>query len=133
MILSYSNTDFPALIDGGIKLHTFREDAGRRWKAGNSIQHWMYNPRHVKLKPYRFAKERDDLNVCKAVQDVLMIYEGGSVIHLWFDGKPYLQPIHTVAKNDGFGTVREFTNWFFPFKQLGEKRLRLIHWTDLKY
>src|SRR5690606_26596688 len=69
MLLTFTKTQFKDLIKQGIKKHTIREDKHNRWKAGNSIQFWMGNPRnvHAKNKRHQFGN-----GVCSIVDTIRM-------------------------------------------------------------
>lgn len=140
MILSYSDTRFPTLIEKGVKIHTLRDDFHVRWKAGNTIQHWMHNPRVVIKNPFQFCKGK--FNVCKSVQKVTLIcmrfknpttYFGVTV---FVDNKQLTDDqCKLLVINDGFEDVSDFIDWFFPglVYDAEIRRLKLIHWTDKKY
>jgi len=135
MLASYSDKRFPSLIEQGIKIHTLREDVHNRWKPGMSIQHWMHNPRVVSKNPYQFCKGKYDK--CLSTQRVVMFIAFG-FFEVWIDRRQLLpHELLTLARNDGFDTVDQFAEWFFPeaddYTDVIVKRLKLIHWTDFKY
>lgn len=69
MILSYTFPQFEQKILDGEKIHTFRLDPHRRWRAGLSIQHWMGSPRNSRSNPRQFHE-----STCTLVQDVKIIH-----------------------------------------------------------
>jgi len=132
MILSYSKPEFVDLILLGKKIHTIREDAPQRWKAGREIQHWLGNPRnvHAKNKPREFLK-----GVCFSVQSIKIECmdrsNWGIYYRVWIDGKAVSCPDCSVlAENDGL-TSDEFSLWFLKGQDVFVGKI--IHFTDLRY
>lgn len=129
MILTYSHDRFPVLIENKIKIHTIREDKYNRWKAGNSIQHWMHNPRNVSKNPYQFAKDVSDLNKCISVQKISIILTK-AIDMIEIDGRE-LDPseFDVLARHDGFDSFRQMKKWF----KESIIDWKIIHWTNYKY
>jgi hypothetical protein len=111
-------TQFKDKILNGTKIHTIREDKHERWKEGKKI-HFITGMR---------TKKRDVFleGTCTNVDDIWISGKSKIVI---INGVKRLKEdeIETLAKNDGFGNVEGFWDWFGDKK--GED-YRLIHWTD---
>jgi hypothetical protein len=124
MILGTKDWLIPKYVDGS-KLHSIRQDL--RWKVGMDIQFY------AKCRQVTMHKIMPD-GVCKSIQRVFMTFDGCD-----FEvtvGNRYLSPpdILTLAKNDGFETIEQFRDFFFPnYKKKDEFSGIIIHWTDLKY
>jgi hypothetical protein len=124
MLLTYSNTRFPVLIEQGIKIHTIRLDLGNRWKPGMQIHHWMHNPRNVSKNPYPFCQDLHHLVSRQQISiepDIKMVR---------IDGKRFLtdEEIDDLAYNDGLQNRRVFFKWFNEsFSGY------ILHWTNKKY
>jgi hypothetical protein len=125
MIIRYKFPQFEQLILDGKKIHTFREDAKKRWRAGMSMQHYMYS--YMNPKSFKFLE-----NECKAVQEVKM-YRGEYAIVIEIADREIKlwSEIETIAHNDGL-TVDEFIKFFVP-KPWDKWEGRLIHWTEKLY
>lgn len=119
------------------KLHTLREDKKDRWQAGKKI-HFVINNRTK--NEFRFAPVLH----CKSVQKVVIcqIQYGYLNQSVTIDNDFYWDRISEdevfddmlqFVKNDGFEDIESFFKFFFPKGEEGEKELKLIHWTDLKY
>lgn len=120
MILSFKN-QFPEKILSGSKIHSIREDPHGRWKPGRKI----HMATGVRTKKYHCFKE----SVCVSVQ-IFTIYldQSGSLV-VWIDGhKLQVNEIKNLTINDGFGSIKDFRQWFHS-----DFQGRIIHWTDLKY
>lgn len=129
MLLTYSHKQFPPFILGSIKIHTIRQDKNNRWKPGNSIQHWMHNPRNKSKNPYPFAAERPDLNTCISIQSVSMIKTSKEWI-ITIDGRELpKERFEEFAINDGFTSFRQMTTFITE----SISNWKIIHWTDFKY
>lgn len=103
------------------KLHTIREDAHDRWKAGNYI-HFVINNRTAER--FQFAP----VVKCISTQSI-KIKHTAAKIHVIVDNKILNQSeAETLAINDGFETLEDFFKYFN--KSFSGK---LIHWTDKKY
>lgn len=108
MILSYSIPGFPALVETGVKKHSFRRDKKKRWRPGMTIAHWWKSPRNKSQNPYHI-KDGVAVDVCGAV---IMLHPGFEVPLVCIDGTFY--DVETVAKNDGFANATDFVNFFRP-------------------
>lgn len=103
------------------KLHTIREDAHDRWKAGNDI-HFVINNR----TPDRF--QFAPVVKCTSTQSI-KIKHTAAKIHVIVDNKILNQSeTETLANNDGFESLEDFFKYFN--KSFSGK---IIHWTDKKY
>lgn len=133
MILSYSHFRFKPAIIYGIKKHSLRVDASNRWKAGMSIQHWMFSPRHPHKNPHPFSKEK--YNVCTGTEDVILYHQNGTIQAILVNGKKLSKKkMQELACNDGFQSLREMSMFFFGFTRKREYwKGKIIHWTDLRY
>lgn len=162
MILRYSFPQFESKILDGEKIHTFRTDEKKRWRAGMSIQHYMYS--YMNPKSFKFLEGE-----CQAVQEVRMMrVENGEhfIFHgtdgrqtnqrveelfIFIDGHLYVdEECLLIMANDGL-TKGQFIDFFLPkaVNGLGEARYwfdhsttkfehgtwngRLIHWTEKLY
>lgn len=121
------------------KLHSIREDIHNRWKPGMLIHH-AYG---VRTKNYECFDECPCVSTQKIVIKEYSIGEGDSlsysytfeyrditkVFRVFVDDKLLDDcEIYSLAKNDGFDTMRDFFRWFNkPFTG------KIIHWTDLRY
>lgn len=143
MILSYKKqfpwgepTNFEEKILNGSKIHTFREDKNRRWKAGRKAHH----ANGVRTKNYNCFKE----GPCDGIQEIGIYYtlneSSGSHdrVLIYIDGKmryDLTSPsnersmfVWTLAKNDGFDSIKDFFKWFkTDFAGV------IIHFTDFRY
>lgn len=113
------------------KIHTIREDKGKRWKAGMTIHPVINNRRPDR---YQFAP----CFPCVSTQEIRIEW-----MHNWptitIDGKIYYKVnwrhgevmdmgIEQLARNDGFDTIQEFLEYFNK-DFLGV----LIHFTNFRY
>lgn len=126
MILGFKPQFVPKII-AGTKIHSIREDATRRWKAGVKI----HMATGVRTKQYNCFKE----GLCENVQEI-EIDTSAYYLNDYFvkvDGRRLsLQESRQLAWADGFENLINFFIWFT--KDGKETRtLRLIHWTDFKY
>lgn len=117
------------------KLHSFR--MGSRWKAGMKI-HFAINSRTKRYFRYapiincvsvqRIFIEHEALGLCRWAR----IYIDGVLYGTayWAGGHTfdYHLKIETLAKNDGFDSVRDFFHYF-------NKNFdgQIVHWTNLRY
>jgi hypothetical protein len=132
MNLSYTLPKAEANIIAGLKLHTFRQDRGNRWKPGLLIHH-----------SYSFRSKGGYscflLNTCTGVQKILIVLDINNVVHIRVDRrKLHIIEILQLIKNDGFEKLCDFVDWFFPANKKGIRRTtifsgKIIHWTNLKY
>jgi len=74
MIIRYIFPQFEQSILDDEKIHTFRRDPKKRWRAGMSIQHYMYS--YMNPNSYKFLE-----NQCFAVQSVEIVHVKGP--HRW--------------------------------------------------
>ena len=133
MVLSF-NQNFPEKIINGTKIHTIREDAIGRWKAGMKIQFAT----GAGTKAYNQFHEAE----CTGVQDIEIKYtDNRGAVKIYIDGNHlgtwhrFMPPrsvnvadVLRLAVNDGFEGVSELLNWFQrDFKG------KIIHWTDVRY
>jgi hypothetical protein len=120
----------PEKIKRGQKIHTLREDPKRRWREGMMID-FVEGSRY---KPTVFLSE-----AVASIQEVtIKCYRMINYGNRTFDIEVDCKELNAFDKgefirNDGFDTHEDFLNWFFPNDTFGHLRLRLIHWTDLKY
>lgn len=137
MLLTYSYSKFKEKILSGEKKHTLRDDTGKRWRAGRSIQHWMGNPRNKRRNPLIHEFYSGE---CVSVQDITMIYSKDHdritiIIHNWYnvDNMNRILPQHEVRNliaNDGLSR-EEFISHFFD--STGTWKGRIIHFTKIQY
>lgn len=117
--LSDENQDLINIVKP--KIHTIREDAHDRWKAGNDI-HFVINNR----TPDRF--QFAPVVKCISTQSI-KIKHTAAKIHVIVDNKILNQSeTETLAINDGFESLDDFFKYFK--KSFSGK---IIHWTDKKY
>ena len=103
------------------KHHTIR--TGEGWEVGKPI-HFIINNR-TKAR-YQFAPI---INV-KKVDEVVMTFDTGFDIQVngsWLDASD----IGRMAMNDGFSSVDDMAEWFFPNAKVDSVKGVMIHWTDL--
>lgn len=133
MILSFKQ-QFREKILKGSKIHSIRPDKSKRWKPGNII-HFATGARTKKYECFLIGE-------CVSVQDIeLRLYRSGLFL-ISIDGKLplHIEPATELAKNDGFENIEDMYDLLFnmycrnkkKFKVLTLK-MRLIHWTNLKY
>ncbi len=139
----------PVFYKGSPKIHTIREDKHNRWQVGKMIDFYINNRTK---KAFCFAPRVPVTNI----QTIKLDY-APSFVYLYIDnecveaariddgGIEYLFrslstegdcPImHSLAINDGFGSITEFLNYFYPYERDGTTCFegKIIHWTDLKY
>lgn len=120
MILSFKE-QLPEKIMNGTKIHSIRTDPHNRWKAGRKI----HMATGVRTKNYNCFNE----TVCTAVQSIHCSHDELGILRVWIDRYPLdYGTIKMLAANDGFGSVKDFRQWFnTDFKG------KIIHWTDLRY
>lgn len=133
MNLGYTLPGVKKSIPEGRKIHTFREDKNKRWKAGRTVHH------HTgRYKTYDCFW----INECKSTQLILILWGrcGKYDLKITVDRRRLKdKEIIQLIYNDGFNSVKEFVDWFFPFNKKKGYRPRtmwtgtIIHWTDLKY
>lgn len=114
------------LSDIKTKIHTIREDAGNRWKAGNDIHMVINNRTKNRLQFAPVMK-------CVSVQKIEIHNHDGKGVSLYsfvkIDRRQLGWPeIEKLATNDGFDSVEDFFSWFNE-----DFKGKIIHWTDLKY
>lgn len=106
------------------KIHTIRQDASNRWKAGNKI-HFVINNRTPKR--FQFAP----VIYCTGIQKIVIIYARGSRSRRWVvvdDSLQTEQELITLARNDGFESVDDFFAYFSE-----DFEGKIIHWTGFRY
>lgn len=121
MILSFKK-EFEPLITSGSKIHTIREDKPNRWKKDRCI-HFATG---VRTKHYNQFKK----GVCVSVQDIEVLpSKNVDEFTIYIDGnRACLTQMVTLAKNDGFKNLHEFSRFFKD----GVKG-KIIHWTNHNY
>lgn len=127
MVLSFKK-QFKSPILAFSKIHSFREDPTRRWKAGRQIQ----MATGVRSKNYNCFMESE----CISVQTVKMVNHPSSFIIVFDESTIFhWKDIIAIAKNDGFDNPYDFVEWFFPnqHENYGEWHGVLIHWTQTQY
>ena len=129
-------------LDNIPKIHTFRK--GNRWRVGR----WIQFATGVRTPKYHCFVESQ----CMGVQSAEIVLMPSVGIIIWVDidypkddanyiGRRLSQEqILLFAANDGFNSVEELTNWFFPNGVLNavdgvHNRLQgqIVHFTDFKY
>lgn len=129
MILSFKN-EFIEPILFGTKIHTIREDASDRWHEGRII-HFDTNVRTP--DQYRFKED-----VCTGVQEIIICkypaykdikIDGNHLSDIAFATPNQMQ----LAVNDGFESLKDLFNFFFPDDGFGMFKGKIIHWTDFRY
>jgi len=133
MILSFK-PQFKPLILNGSKVHSIRPDKHKRWQPGKKI-HFATG---MRTKNYECFK----MSECVSVQDIeLKLYRSGLFL-ISIDGKLplHIEPAQQLAKNDGFESIKEMYDLLFQMYCRNKKKfkvltlkMRLIHWTNLKY
>ncbi len=128
MVLGFK-PQFVKPILKGIKRHTIRTDATGRWQAGNSIQ----MATGVRTKQYnQFNNNKPKLQQCISIQIIVIKYHkclgvGGASVTV--DGRNLTAlEIADLARNDGFGNIDKFFDWFNT-----DFTGKIIHWTNIKY
>lgn len=120
--------------DPAVKLHTMRDDKHNRWRPGMKIHH------HIgRYKKYRCFL----VNECVSVQKVLIVYDVKKTLiglKICVDRRRLRkEEVPVFIRNDGFKSMQQFIDWFFPVHKKKGYRTRtmwagnLIHWTGLKY
>lgn len=103
-----------------VKIHTIRQDATNRWKAGMK----MHMAIGVRTKDYKQFAEK----TCISIQKVKIIVENDYKVVI-VDERPLSLPeIKKIAINDGFDSVEDFFNWFSESFEG-----KIIHWTEMRY
>jgi len=115
MILSFK-PQFVEPILNGSKIHTIREDKGKRWTIGKKI-HFATG---VRTKNYNCFKEGECIGLQKIIISPAYIEVSGRILNY--------KEIKRLAINDGFNSVKDFLEWFD-----GHFTGIIIHWTDLLY
>jgi hypothetical protein len=109
------------------KLHTIREDAKGRWKAGNKI--------HFAQGGYTRGRVFAEA-VCTGVQPIEMDFSRGERVWIIDGGDGRLMRAHEVeriAANDGFRDAADFYAYFRWACDGTSFRGKIIHWTDTRY
>jgi uncharacterized protein YqfB (UPF0267 family) len=136
MVIGFKEQFVEPILNGS-KIHTIREDATNRWKAGRV----MDMATGVRTKAYNKFTEQ----ICIGIQtieikwtvpsnndtiknrSVKVFIDGKNISHHWYKDTDELI-MDVLAKNDGFETLQDFFGWFSE-----DFTGKLIHWTDLKY
>lgn len=121
-------TYFVARILTGDKKFTLRDDRQDKWVPGRKIE----MATGIRTKHYRqFNENRTDLQVCTGTQ-VAVIKPG----EIWIDGERLpIKQHYSIARLDGFNTVREFFDFHLQVNTKDPKRevrKKVIHWTDYR-
>lgn len=132
MILPFQKQFVEPILDG-TKLHTIREDAPGRWKAGNKI----HAATGVRTPQYHCFFE----SKCVSTQTIKIKHYPGQIevrIGGYFFGEAFHHGLNDIyelsislkelAKNDGFDDSKSFFQWFHS-----DYKGKIIHWTDLRY
>lgn len=124
MILSSKKQFILKYIDG-TKIHSIR--AGHRWRAGMSIQFYQDN------RSKNMRKFMED-GVCKSTQRVFMTFIHHQLEISIDDEYQYIPRMELLAKHDGFESLEDFTNFFFPEGCKHDSFSgQIIHWTNFQY
>jgi hypothetical protein len=118
---------FEPKIQAGTKIHTIREDAHDRWRAGMK----MHMATGVRTKNYRCFETKE----CTGVQEIYICrnsdYLEQTIVKV--DGKVLTQnEVQQLAWGDGFSCLIDFWQWF-AFKESNPFKGKIIHWTDKRY
>jgi len=134
MVIGFKKQFVEPILQGS-KVHTIRDDNGKRWKPGLSMQ--MYTGSRFSKKDYKKFAEKQ----CISTQGITMFLEeqdnGLDVLRCFIDDlKESDFDFNAFAIADGFESFKEFGDWWI--KVLEEKPGRkfdgiIIHWTDLRY
>jgi hypothetical protein len=135
MNLSYSKEtvekyDFKMKILDGRKKHSLRLDPHDRWKVGMKINHCT----GLRTPQYDCFK----LDRVESIQSLLLnIKDNGNgcftVIFVVDNRKLEPKRIYEFCENDGFDNAGDFCRYFLKDKERVALKLRIIHWTNLKY
>lgn len=117
------NLDPCILAEAGIKIHTIRADAKKRWRVGMPIHFVVKNrtPQRFQFAPVLpvTAIQRIKIKWC----------ENHELMVVWIDGRSLdKDQISSLARNDGFESIWAFAEYFD--KDFDGK---IIHWTDYIY
>lgn len=132
MNLSYSIPHAEKNIKAGIKIHTLRTDRTGRWREGMQIHH-CYSFRSK--GGYRCFHK----NECTGVQKVLLVLTHNKFLTINVNRKNITQDEgYEFIKNDGFDSMEDFIDWFFPLNKKGVRPVtmwtgKVIHWTNKRY
>lgn len=106
------------------KYHTIRTDAKDQWKADSDI-HMVIGNRTKER--YQFAP----VTKVKRIDEVRITFDTGFDVQVngneWMDA----DEIERFAANDGFESVEDMAEWFFPNEKVLEVTGKIIHWTEL--
>jgi hypothetical protein len=113
------------------KIHTLREDKKNRWRVDTNI-HFIINNRTINR--FQFAPTLP----VTCIQDVkirfIPVFANKGCISITVDNRELSTDECTqFIENDGFDTIDDFINWFFPVREEKLLNLRLIHWTNFRY
>jgi hypothetical protein len=98
------------------KIHTIREDKGKRWGLGMKI-HFCTGARTKQMNIFK-------VDECKGTQEINIVYP-----KIFVDNRLLAQgEMLDLSRNDGFESIGDFWKYFDkPF--MG----RIIHWTEKRY
>ena len=133
MVIGFKKQFVEPILQGS-KVHTIRDDNGKRWKPGMSMQ--MYTGSRFSKTDYKKFSEKE----CISTQGITMFLEeddnGLDILRCFIDELKQGFDFEAFAKADGFHSAIDFANWWT--KVLEDKPGRkfegiIIHWTDLRY
>jgi hypothetical protein len=140
MILAFKEQFVQPICDG-TKIHTIREDYLGRWKPTMLIHFWKSNPRVLSQKPYQFHPESypnwkgSNPPRCGVPQRIFIQFKREFTAVIRIEDRTLSDvEMETLAKNDGFESLKDMLHWFWPLvEKTGVFSGRIIHWTDFKY
>lgn len=129
--LTHKGFNIDAFAEKHMKLHTLRNDEDNVWQRGVPIE-FMVNDQN--MNSFQFAPVLPVVNV----QEVFMTYAHSDLIQISIDGRELFSYSERLqfALNDGFDSWEDFFKYFYPKIQASPKKcykLKLIHWTNLRY
>ncbi len=147
-------TLFPEKIKSGHKKHSFRADPGHRWKegvivhfaTGNQFQGYKKfkqgictGTQTIRLKLFKINQPdlfEEARTVYKEFNELFQAVHYQLDIYIDEKGLQHERHFQLIA-NDGFESLSDFINWFFPKDKSGKRgtswKGNIIHWTNLKY
>lgn len=118
-------------LDWPPKIHTIREDKGKRWKAGTTIHPVINNrrPDRYQFAPCFPCVSRQEIRI-EWMHNFPSIKINGIDYYKvdMMTGEVIDMGIEQLARNDGFDTIHEFLEWFNK-DFLGT----IIHFTNFQY
>lgn len=114
------------------KIHTFR--LGQRWKDGDLL----HLATGVRTPNYEQFNKEEHIHKCgkntHAITQKTWVEWDSKSLYICVDGlllTPSLLLLY--ACNDGFNSIDQLTNWFFPDKKRARLEGQTIHFTNFKY